>query len=95
MQKYLQQLDVESDNFDRLPRVCLAVLPDGKKAAIKRGHKGYYEVHPAIDIDRFNNERGITEHQVDAMITGSMFGWDVPGADPAEVEKWDKERASA
>ncbi len=80
---YLPQFDIESDVFDRLPRVCLAHAPGGEKPIrIVRGVSGYFPVHHATDVARFNNDRGITEQQVDAMLTGSMFGWECPGADP-------------
>lgn len=80
---YLPQFDVESDKFDRLPRVCLAVAPGGEKPIrIVRGVQGYFPVHNATDVARFNNDRGITDAQVKAMIAGSMFGWECPGADP-------------
>lgn len=52
---------------------------------IKRGERGFYSTNvvggqPAVD--RLNEELGITKGQVQAMVTGSMFGWDTPGADP-------------
>ncbi len=82
--KYLSQFDVETDKFDRLPRVCLAITPGtNEPIRIVRGVEGKYAVHPNTDVARFNNERGITDAQVKAMIAGSMFGWHCPGADPA------------
>ena len=81
--KYLPQFDVESDKFDRLPRVCMALAPGtNEPVRIVRGVEGKFEVSPKTDVARFNKERGITEHQVDAMLAGSMFGWHCPGADP-------------
>lgn len=81
--KYLTQFDVESDRFDRLPRVCLAMSPGTENPVrIVRGESGYFPVHHATNVARFNDERGITEQQVDAMLAGSMFGWECPGADP-------------
>ena len=81
--KYLSQFDVEFDKFDRLPRVCLALAPGGETPIrLVRGVSGYFPVHHATNVARFNDERGITEQQVEAMLTGSMFGWECPGADP-------------
>lgn len=37
------------------------------------------------DADAFNARHGITAAQVEAMMIGSVFGWDVPGADPANA----------
>ena len=80
---YLPQFDVMSDSFDRLPRVCLAnKAVTGEPIRLLRGVSGYFKVHPSTDVDRFNNERGITEAQVEAMMIGSVCGWEVPGADP-------------
>lgn len=89
--KYLSTFDIAVDAFDRLPRTCLAITPGGKKVQLKRGHAGNYPVHPATNIDKFNEERGITEFQTEAMLVGSMFGWHVPAADPANQQEWAEE----
>ena len=69
---------------DKLPKIAASrLLTDGSAILIRRGESGYY---PAGDIDptHFNTQRGITPAQVAAMEIGSMFGWEVPGADPDE-----------
>ena len=87
MPEYLTQLDVENDVFDRLPRVCLCRNQgSGEPVLIKRGVAGFYELAGDCDVERFNAERDITSNQCEAMLAGSMFGWDTPGSDPAHYD---------
>lgn len=77
-------------NLAKLPPVAYSVAPGGAGLiAIRKGVKGYEEVsrRPGKGeswdelANRMNASLGVTELQVEAMLTGSMFGWHVPGAD--------------
>ena len=74
-----------------LPENCFATLPGtGNLIIIKRGEAGYYrsdwdtgdKAQNQEIADFHNRQRGITPAQVEAMEFGSMFGFDLPGANP-------------
>lgn len=91
-------IQTEQERFTpaELPEVCLSTLPStGEIICIKRGEGGYYpsewetgnaEKNRQI-VDYHNQRRGITPAQEEAMVGGSMFGWDTPAADPSRYEK--------
>jgi len=48
---------------------------------VKRGEVGFWPADAiAADIGAWNEKQGITPAQAEAALTGSMFGWDAPGA---------------
>lgn len=69
-------------HLTKLPDQCCAKHPvTGETILIKRGENGYHPMS-GTDGEGFNKLNGITSSQVEAMLVGSMWGWDVPGADP-------------
>lgn len=70
-----------ADTLAKLPPMCAARAPGtDEPILIKRGVQGYWPWHG--DVDRFNARHGVDWMQVEAMLCGSMFGWDCPAADP-------------
>lgn len=74
-----------------LPEVCYSILPStGDVIIIKHGESGYYRCEYSTEDKAFNREfandrnanLGVSKAQVEAMLAGSMYGWDVPAADP-------------
>jgi hypothetical protein len=66
--------------------VCYAKNAIGETVLIRRGEMGYFKLSDErsmssfqkIPIDRLNTLVGVTKEQADAMVAGSMFGWDCP-----------------
>ena len=80
---------------DSLPEQCYSILPGSNDVIIiKRNEKGYYKTDiPTASkedaralVDEYNGKLGVTKAQEEAMKTGSMFGWNVPGADPKNYD---------
>lgn len=67
----------------KLPEYCYSTsLIDNKVIIIKRGESGYYPIETTRTAEELNSVIGVTKEQVEAMSVGSMFGWNVPGANP-------------
>lgn len=67
------------DNRNGLVSLSAAVV------AIKRGELGCYEVHTEVDAAALNARCGVTPEQREAMLAGSMFGWECKASFP---ETW-------
>lgn len=73
--------------FDRLPEMCATHLPGtGEAIVLKRGEAGYWPLPEGWTVARFNAAFEPTSAQIAAMEAGSLFGWDVPVADPANYD---------
>ena len=80
-----------------LPVQCFSTLPSsGELILLTRGEKGYtpcpqFSVADAEKNRQFaeesNGKNGITKAQEAAMLIGSMFGWQVPAADPKNYDQ--------
>lgn len=85
-------MDVLS-NLQKLPEVCAVYHPETNlPVVIRRGVMGFHElVQPAgFSVEKFNAINGVSSAQQAAMLAGSIFGWDCPGADvdnPIHQEK--------
>ena len=78
-----------------LPEKCFAALEtEDDLVLIKKGEMGYertgihsdagQDKHEAADT--LNDTMGITKAQAAAMLSGSMFGWEAPAADPKNYD---------
>lgn len=79
-----------------LPEVCYSILPStGDVIIIKHGESGYYRYEYSTEDKAFNREfandrnakLGVSKAQIEAMLAGSMYGWDVPAADPKSYDE--------
>lgn len=77
-----------------LPERCFYVLPStGELIVLTKGESGYEKskvILPDEDrkkyADKRNADMGISKAQSEAMLAGSMFGWECPAADPANYD---------
>ena len=76
-------------DYRRLPIACATRLPTtNEPILIKAGVRGYFPPPgPDFDPDAYNRDMGVTPAQKMAMEIGSIWGFDVPGANPENHEK--------
>lgn len=82
--------------ISQLPLTCYGTHPtDQSLVLLKAGETGYwptegYTLGPFKTWDEvadvLNDQRGVSKAQRAAMEAGSVFGFDVPGADPANYD---------
>lgn len=78
-----------------LPEFCYSTNPaNGDITIIKNGEKGYYRCEYTTNDAEYNREYardsnirlGVTKAQEEAMLAGSLFGWNTPAAQPWRYE---------
>ena len=79
-----------------LPEQCFSTLPStGELIVITKGKSGYapcydFSTRSEAENREFANDRnikrGVTKAQEQAMLGGSMFGWETPAADPKNYD---------
>lgn len=92
-------LDYEqlTNNFAKLPHIAYfdnsqKLVPTATKVLLlKRGERGYTPLPDATNAMEMNARLKVDRYQVEAMFAGSMFGWDVRGADPDVYRKMSTE----
>lgn len=79
-----------------IPAICYSILPSsGEVIQIRNGEAGYYPTRTEWMNDsekkdyvmHQNRLLGVSKAQEAAMLAGSMFGWNVPAADPRSYDK--------
>jgi len=77
--------------FEGLPELCYSKEPiSGKTIILQRGQEGYNNLengYEQLNPEEMNEKLEVTKAQSAAMLTGSMFGWDVPGANPEAYDE--------
>lgn len=82
-----------NENFSKLPEFCYCYHPvTNKPIRVFRGESGYYPpVYEDVWVEEINGLLGITKEQEEAMLSGSIFGWECAAANPdswKNDEKW-------
>lgn len=69
---------------DKLPNRSFATHPTtGRVVKITKNVAGYEEINCGqLTAEMMNEIANVSPEQAEAMLVGSMFGWDVPGANP-------------
>ncbi|MET3436027.1 hypothetical protein [Sphingomonas sp. 1185] len=81
--------------YAALPEMCAVLSPiTHQPIVIERGHAGHWPLPDDMTIERINAVFKAAPPQIEAMLVGSMFGWDVPGADPSRYDTDGRPRRS-
>lgn len=73
--------------LDRLPVMCATYHGEtGDPIILKRAESGYWRMPGDMTVEQFNAAFLPTPGQIAAMEAGSVFGWDMPAADPGNYD---------
>lgn len=81
------------DNTNKLPHFCFCVLPTTSEVImVTRNVMGYQshlngEVKGKEKAMELNEILDVTPAQMEAMSNGSLFGWDIPAANPDNFDE--------
>lgn len=76
-----------ADLAHNLPEMCATYCSSTHEPmVIKRGVTGHWPLPDGMTVERINAVFHASPAQVAAMLAGSIFGWDVPGADPTRCD---------
>jgi hypothetical protein len=79
----------------QLPERCAISVPGLPGAIVlRRGQAGFESLPPGRAAEEFNREWGASIAAQSAMLFGSRYGWNKPGADPANYDDCGRPRAS-
>lgn len=81
--------------FAGLPEYSFYTTQLGEVVKIRRGINGYFKADVNGSSNELNESLGITMAQSEAMYVGSLFGWETPGANPANYDDKGKFRRSS
>jgi hypothetical protein len=90
-----QWLLPELSGEHKMPEKCFSLLPStGEIIIIDCGIAGYTPFSAGVtfdgrrdEVNRRNKELGVSRRQEEAMLCGSIFGWDVPAARPWNYDR--------
>jgi hypothetical protein len=81
------------ESTNKLPDFCFCLHNiDNTVILVKRGEIGYFPYNDGMHkgqamVDELNAGLEVTKAQAEAMGMGSMFGWDIPAANPESYDE--------
>lgn len=82
MTRTLIHRDLADVLADLPPAAALYHITDKTPIMVRRGHRGFWKLPDNFPVDAYNMAHNVSPAHREAMEIGSIFGFDVPGADP-------------